>query len=174
MVFEIELLSWVDWMKNYEEVCRMRSLNPACVSSTASARRATLTCLMRKPRRTRRGRRPRPSSNGCVSLRGRAPRPLRPHMGIAGKVHDEPRPRAWELARRPLRLGESRTARGRQRAAILRFREGALRASVCQADRQDRARLGTLPRHRCKKTRINACRARPMDSRGERTPVRST
>ena len=183
MVFEIELLSWVDWMKNYEEVCRMRSLNPACVSSTASARRATLTCLMRKPRRTRHGRRPRPSSNGCVFISTVPPLPPSPRacalaVKFAGKVHDEPRPRAGELARRPLRLGESRTAPGRQRAAILRFREGARRgARVRSRERapRDRARLGAhFPRFRCKKTRINACRARPMDSRGERAPSRST
>ena len=83
MVFEIELLSWVDWMKNYEEVCRARSFNPARASSTAPApaRRATLTCSMRKLLRTRHGRRPRPSSNGCVL----SPRslPCRPHRARA-------------------------------------------------------------------------------------------
>ena len=107
-----------------------------------------------------------------------SPRACALAVKFAGKVHDEPRPRAGELARRPLRLGKSRTAPGRQRAAILRFREGARRgARVRSRERapRDRARLGAhFPRFRCKKTRINACRARPMDSRGERAPSRST
>ena len=137
----------------------MRSLNPACASSTASARRATLTCLMRKPRRTRRGRRPRPSSNGCVSLRGRAPpapfaltwelqgkSTMNPDLGLGSSRvdrYDSANPEPPEVANEP-RFFDSEKVRGARAFArwIVKIEHASARFHATDARRPESTRVG--------------------------------